>query len=263
MPPSPDPSSVHADGTETAVVHGNPPDSPIPDTPRPSEPAHIAKPESGDESIGLGTAARRHWGLVLVGVLFGGLLAFSWVYRVSMDAESQKLHLSQRPQGTYATSLVAVVDTTDFGIGRSDTNTNNLANLAPTYAKLLTSELILRNAEASLGTTIDPETVVATVVQDTSMIKLSVEGTESAGLGSTAQALLGALREYVAVTQQQNRVPEEFRLTVRGIGTPSEPELKSNRQAEVAVVLFLIPIAAALVIARRLEARGDREGKSP
>ena len=263
MPPSPDPSSVDADATDTAAVPDNPHDGVIPDTPQSAEPALVAKPESENESKALGTAARRHWGLIAVGVLFGGLLAFSWVYRVSMDGDGQKLHLSQRPRGTYATSLVAVVDTTDFGIGRSDTNTNNLANLAPTYARLLTSELILHSAEASLGTTIDPETVVATVVQDTSMIKLSVEGTESAGLGKTAQALLGALGEYVAVTQQQNRVPEEFRLTVRGIGTPSQPELESNRQVEIAVVLFLIPIAAALVIARRLEARGDREGKSP
>lgn len=202
--------------------------------------------------MGLWTAVRNHWQLVLVGVIGGALLAFFWTYQVTSGDSGTEI--VKRSPETYTTSLTTVVDTTDFGIGRSDTNMNNLADLSPTYAQLLTSEPILRAAEASLGTSIDANAIAGAVEPGSPIIKITVQGRNPETLGRTATAVLGAFQEYVAAQQQQSRVPADLRLTLRGIGLPTTPVRKSNREAEIALVLFLLPVAAAVALAMRFEA---------
>jgi hypothetical protein len=247
------------DNTETTGARrGDPPAEVMPNA-ESGDARVLALPNRHEGVARVWDAFIEHSGWISIAAVLGLLLAFFWLFRVSLSPNNPLI--SQRSADKYSTTLSVVVDTTEFGIGRSDTNMNNLSDLAPTYAQLLTSDVIRRSAEASLGAKIDPKSVSDTVEQGSPMIKLSVEGTEAATLPLRAQALLNSLRDYIATGQQQNGVPQEFRLTVRGIGAPSKPEIKSNRQLEIALILLVFPVMAALALAVRLESRKELDTK--
>lgn len=196
------------------------------------------------------TAARHHKWIMLIGVLAGALFALAWTYQVSWA--NGGLDFVLRSPGTYVIKIDAVIDTTEFGIGRSDTDMYKLSLMAPTYAQLVTSEPVLRRAESILGRPIDAD-LTAEAPASVPMVRLTVEGEDPTLLAPIASAVLEAMREYVSDNQSIYSVPAEFRLTVRGMGQPSEPELVSNRRTEIAIILFLLPIAIALTVAYRQE----------
>lgn len=254
--------AIETNGKKVADVVDNSPRDEALHTLQQDMSTSVVKTELKGGFMALWYAAIRHWELVAVGLLFGAALVFLWVYQVVFDVHGPRLSISPRFPRTYATSVSVVIDTVDFGIGRSDTNMNNLADLAPTYAQLLTSDMVLRNAGSTLRTTIDPKTVASTVEPGSPIITLKVEGTEPAGLVARAKAILGALQDYITAAQEQRQVPQQFRLTVRGLGAPTTPTLKSTRHFEIAVILGLIPLVAALALAHRLES-GENQGRHP
>jgi len=213
----------------------------------------VAAKELEGGLLRLWTAAYRHWAMVAVGILFGALVAFLWIYQVSWGHGQQRgVHVERRVPGTYVTSVNAVIDTAEFGIGRSDTDMYRLSLLAPTYAQLITSDPVMQKVEAKLGGPIDAE-VIAEPVPSSPMIKLTVEGTDSRRLGETAVAVVGAFGEYLQESQGESQVPLNLRIAIRGVGQPSEPTLVSNRQVEIGLIAFCLPVATALAFAYRVE----------
>lgn len=210
------------------------------------------------------TAIRRHWVLVVVGAAAGVMLAFLTVFTVGTGLDGNP-QITLKPLDTYVTSLSAVIDTSAFGLGSSDTDVDRLANLAPTYAELLASEPVLRAAETRLGgqvairradtgaTDEDGAQVSAEAVLESPILKLSVEAQERAVTIDVAVAVMTAFQEYLAASQAKNATPVEKRLSIMVVGEPSRPILASNRRREIALLLFCLPIAVAVVIAYRLE----------
>jgi len=188
--------------------------------------------------------------LVAAGVVAGVILALVWTYRLSWGVDGPKL--SPRFPATYVTSINAVIDTAQFGLGRSDTDMYRLALMAPTYAQLLVSEPVLQDAEKSLGAPIDA-LVLAKPVESSPIVQLTVQGTDRVRLRAIALAVVDAFRTYVSDSQAENQTPVNLRLTIRGIDRPTEPQPVSNRQSEIALILFSLPIAAAVVLASRIE----------
>jgi len=160
--------------------------------------------------------------------------------------------IAPRAQDSYVTNVSAVIDTADFGLGRSDTDVYRLALMAPTYAQLLVSEPVLQAAEKALGRPIDAA-VQAEPVANSPIVRLTVQGADPDGLDDTALALVEAFRNYISDNQVVSKVPDELRLTIRGIDRPTPAEPTSNRSSEIAVLLFLLPIAVAVAFAMRLE----------
>lgn len=197
--------------------------------------------------------------LVLIGVLAGILLALAWIFQVSWSERGPRVVL--RSPGTYIVSVDALIDTTGFGIGRSDTDMYKLSLMAPTYAQLMMSQAVLDRAETILGRPIEAK-VTATAPNSVPIVQLSVEGADASRLVPIASAVVRATRDYVAASQAENDVPEAVRLTVRAMGRPSEPSLVSDRRVEIALILLLFPIVVAVVLAHRLEYPVDQGSRS-
>lgn len=198
--------------------------------------------------------------LLAIGVSVGILLSLVSLLRISLEPEGPRLRPARL--GTYATTLNAVIDTADFGLGRADTDVVKLSYWAPTYAQLLTSEPVLLRAEAKLGRRIaiddEREKVTAEQVGPSPMIQLKVEAPTASQASATAKVLMDSLVEYIVDKQQTSATPVEQRLEVRVMGKPSTPKLVSNRRRELAFILFWLPIAGAVAMAYRLEGGGSR-----
>jgi len=211
------------------------------------------------------TAARRHKILVLVGLITGVALASATVFKLELGADHRPRALSLRSPGNYVTSLDAVIDTSGFGLGSSDTDIIRLAYVAPTYAELLTSDSVLRSAEATLGgrvvirradTGLGKEVdaqVSAQAVGQSPIVKLTVEAKDGRLAIETATAVISAFQEYLESSQSKSRTLADKRLTILVMGQPTTPKLASNRQREFAVLLFCLPVAFAVAIAFRIE----------
>jgi len=218
-------------------------------------------------------AVRRHWALVLAGLATGALLAFFTVFEVGVGAGGGP-RLTLKPLDTYVTNLSAVIDTSAFGLGSSDTDINRLANLAPTYAELLTSEPVLRGAETRLrgqvairrtdtGVEEDGAQVSAEAVLESPIVKLSVEAQDRAVTIDVAVAVMAAFQEYLAASQERNGTPVEKRLAIMVVGEPVRPVLASNRRREMALLLLCLPVVVAAVVAYRLESPKPARGPVP
>lgn len=219
------------------------------------------------------TAARQHKMLIGVSVVVGMLLASATVFSIGLKGNDLKL--TSRPLGNYVTSLNAVIDTSGFGLGSSETDIIKLAYLAPTYAELLTSEPVLRKAAAALpkGTVIrrtDAELgkevdaiVHAEPVGQSPVLKLTVEARTGALATKTAAAIMAAFKDYLVSSQDDNKTLPKDRLAIIVMGEPTAPKLASNRQREFAVLLFCLPIALALLIAYRIESSKARSVSGP
>lgn len=193
---------------------------------------------------------RRYSLLVAAGAVVGAILVFWWLYQPSFKGGD--FRLTPRTAGTYTVGVDAVIDTANFGIGRSDTDSYRLALMAPTYAQLMTSQSVLERAETILGRPIT-EQVTATAPNTVPIVHVAVEGPSPSHLASVAAAVVTATRDYVDSGQAMNDVPKEVKLTVRGMGMPSEPEFNSARNVEIAVLMFLLPLGVALAVAFRLD----------
>lgn len=224
--------------------------------------AAVVPHEPKGRSVTVWTAARRHWVLVLVGLLLGVLLASLAVLKVEPSVQGPRL--SVRSPGDYSTNMTAVINTADFGLGSSDTDVARLAMIAPTYAEMLTSQPVLRAAQSKLppGTAIQkadstfPGSIDAQVsaeaVSQSPIVKVKVEARSKQLAVDTAVAVVSAFRRYLD-SQQSSATPVEKRLVVMEMGAPAEPQLVSNRQKEFAVVLLLLPLAMSLGLAWRIE----------
>lgn len=200
--------------------------------------------------MGLWNAVRHHKLLVASGVLAGAILMIVWTYSFSWNTDGPVI--APRTQDNYVTNVSAVIDTADFGLGRSDTDVYRLALMAPTYAQLMVSEPVLQAAEKALGRPIDA-VVQAEPVANSPIVRLTVQGVDRDSLDDTALAVVEAFRNYISDNQVVSEVPDELRLTIRGIDRPTPAEPSSNRSSEIAVLLFFLPIAVAAAFAMRLE----------
>jgi capsular polysaccharide biosynthesis protein len=206
------------------------------------------------------TAIRHNIALIIVGILAGAVLATVWVYHVSWDGS--RIVLTRRSPGVYTTSISAVIDTSGFGIGRSDTDMYRLALLAPTYAQLITSEPVLEKARAKLGHEIDAE-LTAEPVESSPMVKLTAQGDRPERLAAVLSAVVESFKEYVTESEDTAKVPSNLRITIRGVGIPSPPTLLSNRQVEIAVIAFCLPIAGAIALAMRFDRSVAKKPQGP
>jgi hypothetical protein len=202
-------------------------------------------------------AVYHYWPLVFVGVLVGALVALAWTYQITWVGMEPEF--STRWPAVYSTEVDVVIDTTQFGIGRSDTDMYKLSLMAPAYAQLMTSQQVQKRAESILSAPIDAQ-LTAVARPDVPVVALTVSGNDPGRLRPIAVALVKALEQYITDGQVASRVPANVALTVRGMGEPSTPEVVSNRRIEIAVILWCLPIVVALVLAYRLEyseARGS------
>lgn len=200
--------------------------------------------------MGLWTAVRHHRLLVATGVLAGVILTLVWTYSFSWGDTGPMVR--RRSRSTYLTTVNAIIDTEEFGLGRSDTDVYRLALMAPTYAQMLVSEPVLQQAEKALGRPIGAE-VQAQPVASSPIVQLTVSGTNKDTIDDTALALVSAFSGYITENQVQSNVPDNLRLTIRAIDRPTTAQPTSNRQTEIAILLFCLPIGAALLLAYRLE----------
>jgi capsular polysaccharide biosynthesis protein len=210
------------------------------------------------------TVVRRHTVLLLVGGVTGAVLALLTIFQIGSSAGGLPT-LVLRPLQTYTTGLTAVIDTSAFGLGTSGTDVNQLANLAPTYAELLTSDQVLRRAEsllpgtvtirradAVLGSQVDAQASAEAVV-GSPIVNLTVEAWNGETATRVAAAVMSAFQDYLVSSQVQNGTPPAKRLAILVMGQPTTPQPASNRLRELAILLLCLPVATAYLIAYRLE----------
>ena len=197
----------------------------------------------------------RHRIILALGVVIGLSMATLSLYKVewSIFDPFGRFVMEPRSLTTYETEVNLVVDVPGFGIGRTDTSIGQGAALASIYAYLVTSDVVMEKvkeelADPDLGASIKGESIKGSPV-----LRIVVQGNNALHIATVATTSARSLISYLREEQLSNDVPPEKRSIVRILGLPSEPIPLQSRQFEVALILFLASLSAAIALILVLE----------
>jgi len=205
--------------------------------------------------LGVFEAARRHWMLILAGVVVGVLLAIAVMFRVSETADGRS-RLVARTQGVYETRMRLMIDDPNLGLGRVDgaglTDTfGKTIYLAPTYAFLMTSDEVLSRVEDRVGRL--RESVDAKAQKDSPIITVTVRGTSPQRVVAVAKGVAAEFAQYLDEQQRARRVPDDARTDVVVLTAPRQPGTSASGAVQYAALVLLSPAVLCLGAAIAIE----------
>jgi capsular polysaccharide biosynthesis protein len=198
---------------------------------------------------------KKRWVLILIGAAAGVVLAFVSLFSVVIGgtAAGSGLRVERRSLSVYTQTVAVVVDLPGFGLGRTDVAMAKPVQMAPTFAYLATSNEVLGRVEKITGPLRERVVVRALPVEDSPLVQITVEGQDRELVAKAAEAFAQAVCDSVSQRQDDNKIPAEQRLVLRPLGSSSPPVEVRSRAIEVAAILLLLPIAAAIGVAFAVE----------
>jgi hypothetical protein len=197
--------------------------------------------------LNLLTVLRRHWIIMLFGVLAGLIVAFAVTFQRTPEGT-----LTKRSYTTYTYEMGMLVVDPRYGIGRgigdqeNPDSFNKTVTLANTYANLATSNAVRRMADTSVGPT--GAEITAAGVQQAPVFKVTLKGTDALALERYGQAMGVSLKTYLQQQQDAQKVPKGDRMAVEIISSP-RPIAESSRAWEMTLIAFLAPVLLAYGLA--------------
>lgn len=206
---------------------------------------------------------KRKWVMVAG---FGAGLALAGLSLWSVGVQSRggglpTLIFHRKSHTVYEAKVSLLIDIPGFGVGRADVPMDKPAVMAPTYAYLATSDQVLARVRDAVGEPIDDLVIKSEPVERSPVFFVAVQGRDRDLIQRVANADAKAIVEYVTMMQERNDVPEESRLSISILGSPALPEAITSRDVEIALVLFLAPVALAFGIALAMENVAENEAR--
>lgn len=205
-------------------------------------------------------AARRQWGVVLMGVLIGIVLIAATTLQVT--GSSGDRHLAPRTKDVFEARTRLLITEPNLGVARMDQNqgwpdnfTKTVA-MAPTYAYLLVSDAVKEGAAAETGPL--RETIKAKAIDNTPVIELTVKGTDAERTTAVSRALSASLVAYLKAEQDRGKVPAQERVHVEVLSAAQTPGRASSSMVEVGALAFMTPLLISLGLAVSIENSRER-----
>lgn len=186
----------------------------------------------------------RHKILIAVGCALGAAVAFLVLYQVSLV--SGRIQFEPRGKTQYETVSIVLIDTQNHAIASADPPLAKPVQVAPTYAYLAQSSLILAQVQRETGPL--RATVKVEAPDQQPFIKITVDGENPGYIQRVASSIGGSLGKYLTDLQQSDQVPAEQRIIVSPLGAPSTPIALQSRTWEFAAIAFVIPVILFLGI---------------
>lgn len=185
----------------------------------------------------------KHKWVMMVGVVIGLMLAILSLYKVGASIQPPSFSYWPRSRTIYQTSATVFLDDSGFALGRVKSSVGALNAIAQSYPGLVSSDLIKKRVEKKIGKVSD--IVEAGVSEKTPMVSIIVTGINKIRVQKVAETTADELIKYIRTEQNKYKVPADNRIIVYRPGRASIPIPQQSRGAEIALLLFLAPVAMA------------------
>jgi capsular polysaccharide biosynthesis protein len=199
-------------------------------------------------------AARKHWGLILIGVIIGVLLSFVSTFHWVQGNEGPG-RMQLRSRALYTARMQLLIAEPHWDIGRYGTpmpdGFNKTVYMAPTYAWLLTSDQVVKISEGEVGRI--RERVSAKAEKDSPIIWLNVTGYSAERSVQVAQSLAASFSQYLKQQQDVRNVPENERIAIQVVAAPKTPKPQRSGAMQLAALTLVSPTILFLGLAVTIE----------
>lgn len=204
--------------------------------------------------------AQRYRYFIMLGVFLGFVLLMLTRFSMHPDTSNESIlpfKLEPRNQQIYRTYIDVMIDDPGFGVGQSGQVSGRrdafrrTVELAPAYAYMATSDLILSRVEHKLGTI--SGAVGSNVMEDSPVFRIDVEGKSAKEAIDVAKTIVQTLTEYVQEEQVNSGIQATDRITIRALGNPAAPLVSNSMSLLKSAMAFLSPIIASFILALALE----------
>jgi hypothetical protein len=190
---------------------------------------------------------RRHWLVLLIGFVLAVVLALSSYYHVAFGSGFPKL--TPRKSEVWASSASVLLTQRSQVVpvpGVSDPG--RLAALANLYARLATSDRVLR--DANVGGSLQANSPIGRTSQSAlPVVTLQGFGATASQAKEVVSRGLSAFLAYVSTQQGSAKIPAKARVQLRILNSPSNGVLIQPRKKTLPIVVFLAVLMAAIAAA--------------
>jgi hypothetical protein len=193
--------------------------------------------------------------LLIIGVFAGIIFALFSLYRINfnmLDHSKPMFYCAARTNDRYTTTVNLIIDNPGFGLGRADGGYEKGIFLAPTYSYLAISDVILEQVEKRVGK-LEKGMIMSEPIEDRPIFKIIAEGTNPSFIKKAAKTTAEEFIKYLKQKQRENDVPRSDRVVVNILGDPTEPVKLKSRKIEIALLLFMLPVAITFGLILLLE----------
>lgn len=198
--------------------------------------------------------------LIILGVFLGFVLLILTRFSMYPDSNNESIlpfKLEPRSQQVYRTYIDVMIDEPGFGVGQSGRVDGRrdafrrTIELAPAYAYMATSELILSQVERKIGPLSGG--VSSNVMEESPVFRIDVEGKTEKEAITVANTLVQTLAEYIQSEQNKSGILPSDRIVLKALGSPATPLESNSMSLFKSVIAFLSPIIAGFMLALALE----------
>jgi capsular polysaccharide biosynthesis protein len=177
------------------------------------------------------------FGACLIGIVF----AFLSAYDIDFSGKSNA-RFHSRSQSTCTVTATMMIGDPQFSLGLAgmDNYLPKTINLAPIYAKLIMSDLIMDEVSRKLGG-IDGA-VTAMEEKNAPIFSVNVTSVSPQKAQAIANTICNTFIGYVRDSQEQYKIKPWERIYIRKIGQPKVIEVQGSRTWEIALMAFIGPV---------------------
>lgn len=200
-------------------------------------------------------AARRHWVLMVIGTSLGVIIAIFSAFKLVSTPDGARV--TSRTTPVYESRSRLLIAEPNLDVARMNpqqswpTGYTKTIEMAPTYALLAVGDDVRRKAEEAVGTL--KARVSAAAIEKTPIIVLKATGPDPQGTVTALKAMTGSFVEYLAEQQDDKQVPNDQRVRLVVLSSPSAPSQVSSGAMQVGMLAFLAPVLASLALAVSLD----------